>query len=229
MQLRRGPPGTPLPVVRVPALRLVKAPAGPVRAPGGPRAWKPLESYYLRVVAGILLVSLPLSILLGFVVSNWSAQTSIEQTKARAEATAESAAVRITDWVAERQAELRTLASAQAGIVDTPAVQTNLLAAMASHPEFESVQIFDTKANVVASSQKGISNSPTPTGATFANSLSVETLGPVRIGGEGGAASIRPPHLRAVARPARRGGAQLAPAALVAALHPHSPADMITQ
>ncbi len=181
MQLRRGPPGTPLPAVRVPALRLIKPSAGPIRVPGGSRAWKPLESYYLRVVAGILLVSIPISILLGFVVSNWSAQTSIDQTKARAEATAESAAVRITDWVAERQAELRTLASAQAGIVDTPAVQTNLLAAMASHPEYESVQIFDTKANVVASSQKGISNSPTPTGGTFANSLSVETLGPARI------------------------------------------------
>src|SRR6266853_5555566 len=185
MQLRRGPPGPSLPVSHVQVLRLITAPPGPVATPRRRGSWKPLQSYTLRVVAGILLVSIPLAVVLGFVMASWSAQTSIDQTKARAEATAESAAVRITDWVAERQAELRTLASAQAGIVDTPAVQTNLLAAMASHPEYESVQIFDTKANVVASSQKGISNSPTPTGGTFANSLSVETLGPVRIGGNG--------------------------------------------
>src|SRR5216683_3255857 len=211
MQLRRGPPGTPLPVVRVPALRLIKAPVGPVPAPGGPRGWKPLESYYLRVVAGILLVSIPLSILLGFVVSNWSAQTSIDQTKARAEATAESAAVRITDWVAERQADL----------VDTPAVQPNLLAAMASHPEFESVQIFDTKANVVASSQKGISNSPTPTGGTFANSLSVETLGPVRIGGNGIAWIITAPILGLDERPQGVVAADLNPTSLGRLLNPY--------
>ncbi len=221
MQLRRGPPGTPLPAVPVPALRLIKASAGPIRAPGGSRAWKPLESYYLRVVAGILLVSIPISILLGFVVSNWSAQTSIDQTKARAEATAESAAVRITDWLAERQAELRTLASEQAGIVDTPAVQTNLLAAMASHPEFESVQIFDTKANVVASSPKGISNSPTPTGATFANSLSVETLGPVRIGGNGIAWIITAPILGADERPQGVVAADLNPNSLGRLLNPY--------
>ena len=75
MQLRRGPPGTPLPVARVPALRVIKAPIGAVRVPRGWRAWKPLESYTLRVVAGILLVSIPISIVLGFVMANWSAQT----------------------------------------------------------------------------------------------------------------------------------------------------------
>src|SRR5258708_2916780 len=216
-----GPAGIPLPVVRVPALRLVKAPAGPIRAPGGPRGWKPLESYYLRVVAGILLVSIPISILLGFVVSNWSAQTSIDQTKARAEATAESAAVRITDWVAERQAELRTLASARAGIVGTAAVQTNLLAAMASHPEYESVQSFDTKANVVAASQKGISNSATPTGGTFANSLSVETQGPARIGGNGIAWIITAPILGLDERPQGVVAADLNPNSLERLLNPY--------
>src|SRR5260370_33125893 len=86
MQLRRGPPGTPLPVVRVPALRLIKAPAGLVRAPGGPRAWKPLESYYLRVVAGIPLFFLPLSLLLGFVVSKRGPPNTLRPTKPLTEA-----------------------------------------------------------------------------------------------------------------------------------------------
>ncbi len=184
MQLRRGPPGALTPVAHVPALRLVKSPAA-VPTPAGWRAWRPLIGYTLRVVAGIMLVSIPLSIILGLVISNWSAQTSINQTKARAEATAESAAVRIDDWVSERQAELRTLAEAQAGILATPGLQPELVAAAPSHPAFEALQIFDAKANVVASSQPGVVISPTPSGLTFANSLSVETLGPIQIGGDG--------------------------------------------
>jgi len=185
MQLRRGPPETPLPVARVPALRLIKAPEGAPNAPRGWRSWKPLESYSLRVVAGILLVSIPLSILLGFVVSNWSAQTSIDQTKARAEATAQSAAVRITDWVAERQAELRTMAQDSAGTLSSPELKARLIAAYASHPSYEVIQIFDTGGNLVASSVPDVQLSPTPAGGTFNNSLTVETVGPVAMVGGG--------------------------------------------
>jgi methyl-accepting chemotaxis protein len=185
MQLRRGPPGTPLPVVRVPELRVIKAPAWAVRTPRGWRAWKPLQSYSLRVVAGILLVSIPLSIVLGFVMSNWSAQTSIEQTKARAEATAEGATVRITDWVSERQAELRSLAQNEAGALASPDLQSQLRGAAASHPYFDDIQIFDAKGQVVASSVPGVSLSATPSGGTFANSLSVETIGPVVVAKDG--------------------------------------------
>jgi methyl-accepting chemotaxis protein len=185
MQLRRGPPGTPLPVVRVPELRVIKAPAWAVRTPRGWRAWKPLQSYSLRVVAGILLVSIPLSIVLGFVMSNWSAQTSIDQTKARAEATAEGATVRITDWVSERQAELRSLAQNEAGALASPDLQSQLRGAAASHPYFDDIQIFDAKGQVVASSVPGVSLSATPSGGTFANSLSVETIGPVVVAKDG--------------------------------------------
>src|SRR5487761_439244 len=151
MQLRRGPPGTPLPVARVPALRLITAPARSVRAPRGWRAWKPLQSYSVRVIAGVLLVSIPLTVTLGFVMANWSAQTSIDQAKARAEATAAGAAVRISDWAGERQAELRTLAQTSAGTLSSPGLNARLVAAIASHPSYEALQIFDTNAQVLAS------------------------------------------------------------------------------
>src|ERR1700676_1231420 len=135
MQLRRGPPGVLSSVAKVPALRLVKPPAE-VRTPAGWKASALFRSYTLRVVAAIMLVSIPLSIVLGLVMSNWSAQTSIDQTKARAEATAESAAVRIQDWVSERQGELRALAQDEAGKITTTGLQAHLLAAAASHPAF---------------------------------------------------------------------------------------------
>jgi methyl-accepting chemotaxis protein len=136
-------------------------------------------------VAGILLVSIPLSVVLGFVMANWSAQTSIDQTKARAEATAESAAVRITDWVGERQAELRTMAQDSAGTLSTPGLNARLIASYASHPSYEAVQIFDTRGNAVASSVPGVQLSPTPSGGTLTNSLSVATVGPVAMVGGG--------------------------------------------
>jgi methyl-accepting chemotaxis protein len=159
----------------------MEAPAVPLRARRGRRSWKPLESYTLRVVAGMLLASIPLSIVLGFVMANWSAQTSIDQTKARAEATAVSASVRIFDWVGERQAELRTLAHDQVGITTSPELYTNLVASVGSHPSFEAIQVFDPSGKVIASSVPDIQLSATPSGATFNNSLNVETIGPIVI------------------------------------------------
>jgi methyl-accepting chemotaxis protein len=160
-------------------------PATPAR-----RGWgrlKPFNGYSIRIVAGLLLVSIPLSILLGFVMSQWSAQTSINQSKARAEATAESAAVRILDWVEERKAETRHIARDYTGRVSQPDLSASLRATMGSHTAFESLQIIDRSGAVVAVSRPGVVLSATPTGAPFATSLSVETFGPVEVGKAGDA------------------------------------------
>jgi methyl-accepting chemotaxis protein len=136
-------------------------------------------------VAGLLLVSIPISIVLGFMMANWSAQTAIDQAKARVEASAESSAVRINDWVAERQAELRQAAADQVGEVASPGLNADLAASMASHPNFEALQISDAKGNLVASTRPEVGLSNTPSGAAFATSLSVETMGPVSFGQSG--------------------------------------------
>ena len=181
MQLRRGPP-EPGPLdVRKPSLRLLKAPAT-TRTPRGWRGFGLFDGYSIRIVVGLLLVSVPLSIILGFVMSNWSAQTSIDQSKARAEATAESAAVRINDWVAERQAELRHVAGNQVGQLAAPDLNAKLLATLGTEPSFEALQINDLKEAVVANTRPSEELSATPTGAPFANSLSVETFGPIHVG-----------------------------------------------
>jgi methyl-accepting chemotaxis protein len=165
----------------MPPLRLIKAPPVAARAPRSGWLWKPLKRYSIRVVAGMLLISIPLSVALGLVISSWSTQTYIDQAKARGEATAESAAVRIGDWVVERQAELRILAQDQSGTLGSSDVQAQLRAEAASHPSFETLQVFDASGRVVASSVPGVTLSATPSGGTFANSMSVETIGPVEI------------------------------------------------
>src|SRR6202521_4542560 len=185
MQLRRGPPATLLVDVVKPALRVVKAPIGPSRAPRGQRHWRSFDGYSLRAVAGLLLVSIPVSILLGFVMANWSSQTSITQAKARAEATAESAAVRINDWVNERKAELRTLAQDNIGELSNPQLDAALVTSISSHSSFEMLQISNSSGAVVASTRPGVVLTAGKAGSTFATSLSIETLGPIQRGADG--------------------------------------------
>jgi methyl-accepting chemotaxis protein len=173
------------PDARTPALRLVKAPSGPSLPTPRGRRWEWIDSYSIRVMAGILLVSIPITVVLGIGVSNWSTQTVIDLAKTRVEATAQSSAVRIEDWVAERQAELRHVASEQVGQLSTPGLSAELSSSMASHPTFEAIQVSDVKGTVVASTRPAVGLSNTPSGADFANSLSVETIGPVGLGPAG--------------------------------------------
>ena len=133
-------------------------------------------------MAGILLVSIPISVVLGIGVNNWSTQTVIDQTKASVEATAESAAVRITDWVAERQAELRGVAHESVGNLSQSWFPAFLTISAGAHPAFEELQVSDLKGTVIASTRPEIGLSTTPSGDDFAHSLSVETMGPVGIG-----------------------------------------------
>ena len=185
MQLRRGPPEVLVLEPRKPALRLVEAPSGATRAPVDWKRWRPFDSSSVRIVAGLLLVSIPIAIVLGFVMANWSAQTSIELTKASAEATAESAAVRINDWVNERQGELRGLAQSNVSDLSRPGLNARLVASAASHPSFETIQIFDPSERMIASTRPGVVLSATPSGFKFVDSLNVETMGPIGLGKDG--------------------------------------------
>src|SRR3984893_10530921 len=185
MQLRRGPPEAPLRPIQKPALRLVTAPPGAVGAPRGWRRWRSFDSYFLRIVAGALLVTIPASIVLGFVMSTWSTQTSIDQANVRVQATAESVEFRITDWIAERKAELRSIAQGNVGQIGKLGLDTRLLASIDSHPSFDDIQIPDLGGKVVASTVPG-EVLATPEGMTFAQSLSIETLGSMAKRGAGG-------------------------------------------
>jgi methyl-accepting chemotaxis protein len=179
MQLRRGPPEARALHPHTAALRLVEAPTGAVRAPRGRKRWRPFDSYFLRVVAGVLLVSLPISILLGLVMTNLSTQTSLEQARNRSETAADNAAVRITDWMSERKAELRRLALIEVDHVGSPSERGHMLGTAAAHPDFATVQVVDRAGAVVATTrpdsglQLGTSSTPT-------ERLRVETVQPIQ-------------------------------------------------
>src|SRR4029077_19750461 len=151
MQLRRGPPEVRLVDAQKPALRLIKAPKGAIGARPGKGRWTSLNGYTFRIVAGALLVSVPTAVILGFVMANWSAQTSIDQTQARAQATAQSSAVRVNDFMAERRSELRAIAQSDVGEVSKPGLKARLAIVGATHPSFAILQVNDVSGVVVAS------------------------------------------------------------------------------
>ncbi|GAC1672186.1 MAG: hypothetical protein PVS3B2_13980 [Candidatus Dormibacteraceae bacterium] len=135
----------------------------------------------MRAVAGVLLVSIPISIALGLVTSNWSTQTSIGQAKARATATAEAVGVRVNDWVAERKAELRAVADESIGHVAATWLQDRLVTADGSHPAFESMQIFNAQGKVVASTRPGVVLPQAPAGPAFVTALDYATISPIQL------------------------------------------------
>jgi len=183
MQVRLSPQPVRVLDDRSPPLRLTNAPFGVTSAP---RGWKPLRSldnYAVRAVAGVLLVSIPISIILGLVSSNWIAETSINQAKAGAAATAQAVSVRVNDWVGERKAELRAIADDTLGHVAATWLPARMVSAASSHPAFESVQAFDTNGKMVASTRPGVQLPAPPKGPAFLNGLDYATFSQIQISG----------------------------------------------
>jgi methyl-accepting chemotaxis protein len=176
MQLRRGPPLAPIPDPRIPALRLVKAPTRIALAHQGWR--RSFDSSSVRIVAGLLLVSIPTSILLGFVMARWSAQTSIDQALIRSQVAAENAADRVTLYVSERRAELRRLAASEAGHVGSPAMAAEVLGAPAAHPEFATLDVVNPAGLAVATTRP--TGTQPESSSMVAQRLQVETVQPIQ-------------------------------------------------
>jgi methyl-accepting chemotaxis protein len=160
----------------MPELRLVKV---PVRATRAPRAWRrSFDSSSVRIVAGLLLVSIPTSILLGIVMSRWSAQISIDQALIRSQVAAENAADRVDLFVNERRAELRRLATNEVGHVGSPAAAADVLGAPAAHPEFATLDVVNPAGLAVATTRP--TGTQPETSAMVAQRLQVETMQPIQ-------------------------------------------------
>jgi methyl-accepting chemotaxis protein len=180
MQLRRGPPppagqaGDPPRAIRL----LRESPSGiTVARTAIPRS-KWWDSYFLRVLAGALLVSIPVSVVLGFLVSQLSSQTSIQQAKTNAQATATITSKRITDWSAARQAELKVMALDLSSWPSDKEVAARVLGSAAAHPYLETIQLDNADGLVIATTRPD-SDSLHPTGGSFTASLTSPTVGPI--------------------------------------------------
>ena len=179
MQLRRRPPEARVHNAKAPALRLVKAPIGATPAPRGWMRRRLLDSYFVRVVAGVLLVSIPLTIVVGLVMSNSSTQASLDEAKNRSELAADNAAVRITDWVSERKAELRRVALSEVGHIGTAPTARAMLGTSAAHPDFATLEVVDRAGALVATTRPD-SGLQLGTSSAATQRLQLETVQPIQ-------------------------------------------------
>ena len=94
-------------VVPAPDVRLSRLPDLPARSLFRTPGHRPWDSFFARVLAGSLLVSLPVVAVLGLLTFDQGVKTSTDAATARTQATAEATAIRIGAWLGERKAELR--------------------------------------------------------------------------------------------------------------------------
>ncbi len=156
-------------------------------AGSAPPAWwrgiSSVDSYFIRVLAAALALTIPIGVLLGLLVSNFGVQLSTQQAEARTQATASDSAVRITDWLGERKSELRILATHEVGELGQPTLARDLRAAGPSYTSFDLLQIINPAGKVIASTQDG--TDPLLTPLTLTGAMVSETLQPIQItGGE---------------------------------------------
>jgi len=110
----------------------------------------PWDSFFTRVLAGSLLVSLPVVAVLGFLTFQEGVQTSTDAATARGQATAEAAAIRIGAWLGERKAELRHIAEDSSSRTGHPAITALVARPIGADPAFEAIEIVSVTGKVLA-------------------------------------------------------------------------------
>jgi methyl-accepting chemotaxis protein len=177
MQLRRSPP--PIDEGKAMQLEVLQPiPAGSRDAPTGWKVWQRADSYFVRMLAGSIGVSVPIFVVIGLLVTNFAIQTTTSQASARSQALAQAAALRVDDWVVERQGELDQLAHDATGRVrGANAVTTEEVQARIRN--FDEIQIVDPAGRVVVSSAQASHVSVSNPG-WFAKSLLAPTIQPIQ-------------------------------------------------
>ena len=180
MQLRRGPPLVRASENPPRSIRVLKeAPRASFVAPSPWRRLRSIDSYFVRVLAVALALTIPIGIVLGFLISNFSVQLATQQAEAKTQATANGASIRITDWVAERKSELRILAHHEISEVGQDSLAADLLESAPSHSAFDIIQVIDPTGKVLASTQHGAA--PLLSATLVPDRLVTETFQPIQL------------------------------------------------
>ncbi|MGY2873552.1 methyl-accepting chemotaxis protein [Marmoricola sp. URHA0025 HA25] len=139
-------------------LSLAEQPArAPARAltPARPGAWRSLHhGFAFRLVAAMLAVSLPLMTVLAVLLTQTSSSSLTRSAQQSGQTLASAVALRLDDWLSERQHELTVVAAAVPGRPD--AQNQSLLADIEkAGGDYTSLEITDSTGKVVVSSRSG--------------------------------------------------------------------------
>jgi len=158
----------------------VKA-AHPARPVARPPSRLPADTFFTRVLAGSLLISLPLMASLGVLMYSQGLQSSAQEARLQTRASATTTADRIEQWISASQAYLAQLAREAAaptghrGPIGTPLEN-------ASNQTFESIDIVDAAGTVIAATAGDIDIKTVGQAPWFGQALYIATEHPISKG-----------------------------------------------
>jgi methyl-accepting chemotaxis protein len=176
----RKAPGAPKTEAQRPDIRVVRIGTRPIGASIRRRGRKPWDSFFARVLAGSLLVSLPVVAALGLLTFNEGVQISTDAATARTQATAEATAVRIGAWLGERKGELRQIALDSTNRIGKAGSSSIIARPPDADPAFEAIEIVDTTGKVIVITAADLDLKDAAV-VSLANSLTIESIQPIRL------------------------------------------------
>jgi methyl-accepting chemotaxis protein len=108
-----------------------------------------LDTFFTRVLAGSLLISLPAMVILAALMFAQELQSSTDLANGRSEATATAAAARITEWVREPASYLAQLARESIVPIGSPG-PTGIPLKTAVNASFDAIEVLDQSGAVIA-------------------------------------------------------------------------------
>jgi len=120
------------------------------RASRAPSRRSPHRRFAVRLVAAMLLVSLPLMVVLGVVLTRSSSSSLTDAAEHNGEALAEAMTVRLDDWLFERRGDMRDIAAEVAGDLDGPGATALLNQVEEVYGDYSALQITDPAGRVLA-------------------------------------------------------------------------------
>src|ERR1700730_6286809 len=169
--------------------KLVVLKAVPPGRLGSPRPWKPwmaIDTFFMRVLGGALLISLPMVVVLGTVVFTQGDKTTADAATAQTQLVATSAATRISDWLSERQSDLRLIARDSVGHLGHVDLTTRALAVTSSGFPFDAIEVVDPAGKVVSVTGQGDDLQTVGATSWFIKSLGIESVQSIQRDNVGG-------------------------------------------
>jgi methyl-accepting chemotaxis protein len=128
------------------------------------RNWRSLPRRFgVQMVAAMLVVSLPLLIVLGLLLTSLASSSLTSAAELKGGGVSRAVALRLEAWLSERRDNLRVIASTAADHLATPETRTELAKFDKTYEDFSLIEITDLTGKVLSTSRAGAGLDPTGT------------------------------------------------------------------
>jgi methyl-accepting chemotaxis protein len=118
--------------------------------------WRSLHRRFaIRLVAAMLLVSLPLMIVLAVLLTTESSSSLTDSAERQGESLARAVTLRLEDWLSDRRADMKVVAGTVSGQLDRPATALLLARIDKTYGDYSLLEIIDPVGKLITSSRAG--------------------------------------------------------------------------